>query len=97
MVRFLPWAEYAKNSLRQPTMGLTPFQCMLGYQPPLFPWSGEPSEVPAVNHWFEESEFMPSLTPNDGAPDWNISSTGKDTALRNVPGLPVKISWILFC
>ncbi|XP_052400833.1 uncharacterized protein LOC127948437 [Carassius gibelio] len=27
-----------------------------GYQPPLFPWSGEVSEVPAVDHWFQESE-----------------------------------------
>lgn len=24
--------------------------------PPLFPWSEEPYEVPAVNHWFQESE-----------------------------------------
>ncbi len=35
---------------------LTPFQFILGYQPPLFPWSGEPSEVPAVNHWFQQSK-----------------------------------------
>ncbi len=27
-----------------------------GYQPPLFPWTGEPSEVPAVDHWFRASE-----------------------------------------
>uniref|UniRef100_A0A671LNT8 Integrase catalytic domain-containing protein n=1 Tax=Sinocyclocheilus anshuiensis TaxID=1608454 RepID=A0A671LNT8_9TELE len=54
--RFLPWAEYAQNSLRQSTTGLTPFQCILGYQPPLFPWTGEPSEVPAVDHWFRVSE-----------------------------------------
>ncbi|KAI2646374.1 Transposon Tf2-9 polyprotein [Labeo rohita] len=26
--RFLPWAEYAQNSLRQDTTGLTPFQCL---------------------------------------------------------------------
>ncbi|KAK3568202.1 hypothetical protein QTP86_000224 [Hemibagrus guttatus] len=54
--QFLGWAEYAQNSLRQPTTGLTPFQCVLGYQPPLFPWNGEPSDVPAVDHWFWESE-----------------------------------------
>ncbi|KAL0201466.1 hypothetical protein M9458_004653, partial [Cirrhinus mrigala] len=47
---FLPWAEYAPNSLRQDTTGLTPFQCVLGYQPPLFPWMEEPSHVPAVDH-----------------------------------------------
>ncbi len=54
--RFIAWAEYAQNSLRQPSTDLTPFQCVLGYQPPLFPWSGEPSEVPSVTHWFQESE-----------------------------------------
>ena len=54
--QFLPWAEYAQNSLRQATTGLTPFQCVLGYQPPLFPWTGEPSTVPAVNHWYQQSE-----------------------------------------
>ncbi len=54
--QYLPWAEYAQNSLRQETTGLTPFQCVLGYQPPLFPWTEERSEVPAVDHWFRESE-----------------------------------------
>ncbi len=54
--QFLGWAEYAQNSLRQPSTGLTPFQCVLGFQPPLFPWSGEPSDVPAVDYWFRESE-----------------------------------------
>ncbi len=34
----------------------TPFQCILGYQPPLFPWLGEPSEVPAVKDWLQQSE-----------------------------------------
>ncbi|KAK3547993.1 hypothetical protein QTP70_001657 [Hemibagrus guttatus] len=54
--QFLGWAEYAQNSLRQSTTILTPFQCVLGYQPLLFPWDGEPSDVPAVDYWFRESE-----------------------------------------
>ncbi len=54
--RFLMWAEYAQNSLRKPSTGLTPFQCVLGFQPPLFPWLGEPSELPAVNDWLRRSE-----------------------------------------
>ncbi len=62
--RFLPWAEYAQNSLRQNTTGLTPFQCILVYQPPLFPWTGEPSEVPAVDYWFRASERVWGLSPH---------------------------------
>ena len=33
--RFLPWAEYAQNSLRSSSTNLTPFQCILGFQPAL--------------------------------------------------------------
>ncbi|KAL0148771.1 hypothetical protein M9458_055949 [Cirrhinus mrigala] len=54
--RFLFYAEYAQNSLVKPATNLTPFQCTLGFQPPMFPWSGEPSELPAVNSWFQHSE-----------------------------------------
>ncbi|KAL0152896.1 hypothetical protein M9458_051800 [Cirrhinus mrigala] len=54
--QYLGGAEYAQNSLRQATTGLTPFQCILSFQPPLFPWSGEPSDVPSVDYWFRESE-----------------------------------------
>ncbi len=54
--QFIGWAEYTQNSLRQQTTGLSPFQCVLGFQPPLFPWDGEPSDVPAVDYWFRESE-----------------------------------------
>ncbi|XP_051516686.1 uncharacterized protein LOC127419376 [Myxocyprinus asiaticus] len=56
--RFLPWAEYAQTSIFKPSTKLTPFQCILGFQPPLFPWSGEPSDVPAVNDWFQCSEAV---------------------------------------
>lgn len=54
--RYLIWAEYAQNSLRKPATGITPFQCVLGFQPPLFPWSGQPSELPAVTEWMRRSE-----------------------------------------
>ena len=54
--RFLPWAEYAQNSLTSSSTGITPFQCVLGFQPPLFPWSGETTTVPAVDDWLKRSE-----------------------------------------
>ncbi|KAK3572897.1 hypothetical protein QTP86_010584 [Hemibagrus guttatus] len=53
---FLPWAEYAQNSLTHASTGMTPFQCVLGYQPPLFPWAGEPSDVPAVEDCYQRSQ-----------------------------------------
>ncbi|KAI2665823.1 Transposon Tf2-9 polyprotein [Labeo rohita] len=51
-----PPRKYAQNSLRKPSTQLTSFQCILGFQPPLFPWSGELSNLPAVNSWFQQSE-----------------------------------------
>ncbi|XP_016140413.1 uncharacterized protein [Sinocyclocheilus grahami] len=80
--RFLPWAEYAQNSLTQTTTGLTPFQCILGYQPPLFSWTGEPSEVPAVDHWFRVSEGVWVLKEKESH---NISQF-RGIALLNVEG-----------
>ncbi|KAI2667005.1 Transposon Tf2-6 polyprotein [Labeo rohita] len=54
--RYLLWAEYAQNSIRKSSTNMTPFQCTLGFQPPLFPWSGEPSDLPALDSWFQQSE-----------------------------------------
>ncbi|KAI2645726.1 Transposon Tf2-9 polyprotein [Labeo rohita] len=82
--QFLGWAEYAQNSLRQPFTGLTPFQCVLGFQPPLFPWNGEPSDVPAVDHWFRESERVWDATHHHLQRAVNRSKAVTDR--RRIPG-----------
>lgn len=35
---------------------LTPFQCVLGYQPSLLLWNDNPTDSPAVDDWFRCSE-----------------------------------------
>lgn len=62
----LPWAEYAQNSLRQEMTVLTPFHCLLGFQLPLFPWTEEPSEVPAVDFWFCERYWTQHMSISSG-------------------------------
>lgn len=51
---YLPWTDYAQNSLRETTTGAD----ILGYQPLPFPWSGEPLDILGVHHWFQESEWV---------------------------------------
>ena len=53
---FLPWAEYAQNSLRSASTGMTPFQCVLGRQPPLCPWHPDQTGIQAVDDWFRRAE-----------------------------------------
>ncbi|KAI2647139.1 Transposon Tf2-6 polyprotein [Labeo rohita] len=69
---FLPWAKYAQNSLTHSSTGLTPFQCILGFPPPMFPWSGEPSSVPAVDDWIKRSERV-----------WDSAHVRLQRAIRN--------------
>ncbi|KAI2650942.1 Transposon Ty3-I Gag-Pol polyprotein [Labeo rohita] len=52
-------------------LGQPPLQRILGYQPPLFLWTEEPSEVPAVANWFRASERM-----------WNLAHVHLQHALR---------------
>uniref|UniRef100_A0AAY5KAM6 Integrase catalytic domain-containing protein n=1 Tax=Esox lucius TaxID=8010 RepID=A0AAY5KAM6_ESOLU len=52
---FLPWAEYALNSLHHSSTGMSPFQCVLGYQPVLAPWTPSQTGTPAVDDWFRRA------------------------------------------
>ena len=45
---FLPWVEYAHNSLTSSATGLSPFESALGYLPPLFPEQERDIAVPSV-------------------------------------------------
>uniref|UniRef100_A0A674DEN5 Gypsy retrotransposon integrase-like protein 1 n=1 Tax=Salmo trutta TaxID=8032 RepID=A0A674DEN5_SALTR len=54
--RYIPWAELAQNSLRHSSTNLSPFQCVLGYQPVLAPWHQSQTEAPAVEEWVQRSK-----------------------------------------
>uniref|UniRef100_A0AAQ5Y7J2 Integrase catalytic domain-containing protein n=1 Tax=Amphiprion ocellaris TaxID=80972 RepID=A0AAQ5Y7J2_AMPOC len=44
----IPWVEYAHNTLPNASSGLSPFHCVHGYQPPLFPELEEEIALPSV-------------------------------------------------
>ena len=52
----LPWVEYAHNSLVNASSGFSPFQCSLGYQPPLFPSQEQEIAVPSVQQFMRRCE-----------------------------------------
>ena len=45
-----------QNSLRHSSTNLSPFQCVLEYQPVLAPWHQSQTEAPAGNYWFRRAE-----------------------------------------
>ena len=47
--KHLMWVEYAHNTLPTSATGLTPFQCVHGYQPPLFPANEAEVTVPSAH------------------------------------------------
>ncbi|CDQ75785.1 unnamed protein product [Oncorhynchus mykiss] len=53
---FVPWAEMAQNSLLHSSTNISPFQCVLGYQPVLAPWHQGQTEVPVVDDWFRHAD-----------------------------------------
>lgn len=46
--QYLPWVEYAHNTLPSAATGMSPFECALGYLPPLFPEQEVEIAVPSV-------------------------------------------------
>ncbi|XP_023806684.1 uncharacterized protein LOC111946757 [Oryzias latipes] len=48
----LPWVEYAHNSMTSSATGMSPFECSLGYQPPLFPEQETEVAVPSIQHLY---------------------------------------------
>lgn len=49
----LAWAEYAHNTLPVASTGLSPFQCCLGYQPPLFSSQEADIAVPSAQAFIQ--------------------------------------------
>ena len=47
--QYLPWVEYAHNTLISSSSGLSPFQASLGYQPPVFASQEQEAAVPSTN------------------------------------------------
>ena len=46
----LSWIECAHNFMSCAATGMSPFECSLGYQPPLFPSQEDDISVPSVQH-----------------------------------------------
>ncbi|KAK7883132.1 hypothetical protein WMY93_029306 [Mugilogobius chulae] len=60
--RHLPWVEYAHNSLTSSATGLSPFECALGYLPPLFPEQEGDIAVPSVKDNLQRCRHVWRLT-----------------------------------
>ena len=54
----LSWIEYAHNSMACAATGMSPFECSLGYQPPLFPAQEDDISVPSVQHHLRRCRKM---------------------------------------
>ncbi|XDV12910.1 hypothetical protein PO909_001459 [Leuciscus waleckii] len=50
----ISWVEYALNSLPVSSTGLSPFECSLGYQPPIFPSLESEVAVPSAHAFVQK-------------------------------------------
>ncbi len=85
--RYLMWAEYAQNSLTKPATGMTPFKCILGFQPPMFPWSGEPTELPSITECYNAVRRS-GPSPHPSSTSSQASGTSGQPTIRS--RLPVR-------
>ncbi|KAI2664142.1 Transposon Tf2-8 polyprotein [Labeo rohita] len=63
----LSWVEYAHNSLPVSATGLSPFECSLGYQPPVFPSTESEVAVPPL---LSRGAIAPGTEPDRPSSRW---------------------------
>ncbi|KAL6457429.1 hypothetical protein MHYP_G00343920 [Metynnis hypsauchen] len=49
----LPWVEYAHNTLRHLSLGMSPFECQFGFPLPMFPEEEREVRVPAAEQFVQ--------------------------------------------
>jgi hypothetical protein len=55
---FIVWAEYAHNTLRSSSTGMSPHECQFGYAPPLFPDQEAEVRVPSALKFVRRCRLM---------------------------------------
>ena len=99
---WLPWAEYAHNTLQSSATSMSPFQCQFRFRPPLFPEYEDDIVVPSVQHymrrcrrtWTNRSQANRRRRPVPSfRPEQRVWLSSRDIPLRVESGklaLPVK-------
>ncbi|KAL6486690.1 hypothetical protein MHYP_G00060820 [Metynnis hypsauchen] len=53
---YLPWPEYAHNTLSHSSLGMLPFECQFGFPPPMFPEEEHDFGVPAAKQFIQHCQ-----------------------------------------